>query len=194
LRGADNALSQLLIATLHQHPGYTVAEVIGHLQHSEEILRAAAEEVPALLQQADPDSPTLAVGLDFWRALLDSDRHVVPSNVLEGAGRWVFVDSLDDYQWLALSHRILELTQGRIDYPIEVAKRASAHIPNPMNLQMLTLLIDKGEPWKQSYVRDLAVDLLSRAAEQRGTPEFLQLRTRLLELGRHDIVDNDPPS
>jgi hypothetical protein len=63
------------------NPGYAVAEVIEQLRHAEDALRAAAEEVPALPQQVDAKLPVLAVGVEFWRALLDADRRLVLADV-----------------------------------------------------------------------------------------------------------------
>ena len=192
-RGADNALSQLLIAMLHQHPGYSITEVVEQLQGGENVLRAAAEEVPALLQSAEAGAPTLVVGLEFWRTMLDAPRRLVPTIVLEGVGRWAFVDGLDTDQWLTYTHRTLQLTNGRIVYPIEVAQRASVAAAEDTTLQdttleAFTLVVGKGEPWERSRLADLAVEALDRAAQRRGTPAFDRLRTRLLELGRHEVA------
>jgi hypothetical protein len=148
-RGADNALSQLLIAMLHQHPGYSITDVVEQLQGDEDVLRAAAEEVPALLQSAGSGAPTLVVGVEFWRTMLDAPRRVVPTIVLEGVGRWAFVDGLDTDQWLTYTHRTLQLTDGRIEYPIEVAERAGTAAAQDTTLQdttlqAFTLLIGKG--------------------------------------------------
>ena len=192
-RGADNALSQLLIAMLHRHSSYSITDVVEQLQGDENVLRAAAEEVPALLQPAGSGAPTLVVGLEFWRTMLDAPRRVVPTIVLEGVGRWAFVDGLDTDQWLTHTHRTLQLTDGRIDYPIEVAQRAGVAAAQDTTLQdttlqAFTLLIGKGEPWERSRLADLAVEALGRAAQRRGTPAFDHLRTRLLELGRHEVA------
>ena len=201
-RGAANALSHLLIATLNGHPGYATTEVIDQFRRARDVLHAAIEEVPALLQQADSDSPQLVVGVNFWRAFLDADRRLVPVDVLSGAGRWVFVGALPDDQWLSLTARTLELTHGRLDHRFEVVNRCGAlpldETTAETAMQMLALLVDAGDPleqgdagdpWEQSYVRDRAVDLLRRASEWRRSPEFVLLRTRLLELGRHEVAD-----
>jgi len=200
-RGADNALSQLLTAMLHQHPDYSITNVVEQVQGDGHVLPVAAEEVPALLQPAESDAPR------WWSAWSSGARCSTPAadrpdhRPREGRPR-AFVDELDGGQWLTYTHRTLQLTDGRIDYPIEVAERAGAAAAQDTTLQdtaleALMLLVGKGEPWERSRVADLAVEALSRAVQRRGTPACDHLRTRLLELGRHEVaadLGTDDPS
>jgi len=187
-RNAENALTNLLIATLHEVSGYGLDEVLKQLRTDEAVLRAAVEEMPSLVQSAEPGSPELAVAVRFWRALLDANRQVVPISVLDAAGRWVFVTGLPHADWLQLTARTLQLTGGAITFPIEVADRCVAIPPDGTVLTLLTAMVDHGEPWERSYVQGKALAVLQAAADQQIGPEFALLRTRLVELGRHEAV------
>jgi hypothetical protein len=187
-RNAEHALSHLLIATLHEIAGYGINEVLKQLRTNQAVLRDAVEEVPSLVQSAEPGSPELVVAVRFWRALLDANRHVVPVSVLDAAGRWVFVTGLPHADWLQLTARTVQLTGGAITYPIEVANRCYAIPPDGTVLTLLTAMVDHGEPWERSYVQGKALAVLKRAANQQAASEFALLRTRLIELGRHEAI------
>lgn len=76
----------------------------------------------------------------------------------------MFVSGLDDDRWLSLTHRTLTLTGGTTDYGIEISRRCAEAQDGETGLQVMALLVDQGEPWEQSYVRDRAIDLLRRSS------------------------------
>src|SRR5262249_32836906 len=90
-RGVDNAVATLLIALLDSNPGCDIATIINVLRTTPAALTVAAETMASLVQDIPANSPGLNVGVQFWKALLDADRQVVPAGVLHGTGRWVFV-------------------------------------------------------------------------------------------------------
>ncbi len=88
-----------------------------------------------------------------------------------------------------LLHRTLELTEGLIDYPIEVADRCKVAPPSELTLAALLLLLSRGEPWERDYIEGAALDVLRRATSQSIDYDVAPLRTRLIELGRHEAAD-----
>lgn len=188
MRQAPNALTHVLIGLLNAVPGYSVDVLLRHLRTNETVLRAAIEEVPFLVQALEPGSPQLAVAVEFWQTLLDADRQVVPAHVLDAAGRWAFVAGLSDEEWVELTLRTVRLTEGVIKPASKVADRCAANPPDRAALSLLTLMIDRGSPWERSLVQDRALTVLRASVGQGLEPEFTTLRTRLLELGRHEAA------
>lgn len=83
-----------------------------------------------LVQKCPTDAPELNTAVQFWRALLDANRDVVPVDVLRCAERWAFVTGLPDTVWAPLMLRTLTLTNGASDYAMEVADRCET-VPIP---------------------------------------------------------------
>jgi hypothetical protein len=191
-RGAAHATAWMLVGASQDEPGYGLADILNGLRGDIEALRTTAAEMALLVQDADPDSPALSAAVSYWRAMLDADRQVVPVAVLDALGRWVFVTSVDEAVWMELMHRTLELTEGLIDYPIEVADRCKAAPPSELILAALLLLLGRGEPWERDYVEGAALDALRLAASQPVDYNSTPLRTRLIELGRHEAADIAP--
>jgi hypothetical protein len=123
LRGTDNAVAILLLGTLEGEPGYDIAAVITALRKEPSVLAKAAEDMAHLVQNSPADASRLATAVQFWQGLLDANREVVPAEVLRSVGRWAFVTGLPDGIWAPLMVRTLVLTDGLIDYAIEVADR-----------------------------------------------------------------------
>ncbi len=166
--------------------------VISAFSDDSAALRTAAKDMAALVQNADSDSPGLAVAVEFWQAMLDADRQIVPVDILPALGRWAFVLGIDDTRWLDLMSQTLQLSGGLIDYRIEVADRCVSEEPTSKHLTVLHQLLGSGEPWERHYVEGAALDVLRAAARQPVGPEFVRLRTRLIELGQHDTADVYP--
>jgi hypothetical protein len=188
-RGAEHAVTWLLIGALRGEHGYGLDGILGRLHGDVAALNASAAEVALLVQDAEPDAPELSVAIAFWRALLDADLQAVPLGVLHALGRWAFVTGVDEADWAELMHRTLELTDGQIDYSIEVADRCKAMRSCGGGPAMLRLLLGRGEPWERDYIEHCALDVLRDAAQQPNDHDFWRLRTRLIELGRHEAVD-----
>jgi hypothetical protein len=192
-RGAERAMQHILVGTLRGEAGYGIAEVIGELRGNVAALRVAAEDMTSLVQNADGGSGLLLIAVESWKALLRADRQVVPVDALNALGRWAFVTGIDDIQWLELMRQTLELSGGLIDYRIEVANRCKSDEPSGQNLAVLEQLLGSGDLWERNYVEGIALDVLRVAAQQRVQDEFWRLRTRLIELGRHDATEVMPP-
>jgi hypothetical protein len=155
-------------------------------------LTVAAETMASLVQTIPADSPGLNVGVQFWKALLDANRQVVPATVLHGTGRWALVTGLPDSRWTSLTIQTLTITAGVIDYAIEVAERCeSAPIPAD-STQILLLLLGHGQPWKQDAIAQSAIKALHLLGSTRQDNNFPALRTKLIELGYNEAADLNP--
>jgi hypothetical protein len=188
-RSADHAVAWMLIGALHHEPGYAFDGILGDFHGDVAPLRTVATELAVVVQDLGSDSPELDLAVTFWRAMVDADRQVVPVEVLDALGRWVFVTGVDEIVWVDLICQTLELTGGIIDYPTEVADRCRQAPPSELSLAALQLLLGKGEPWERDYIQSAALDALRQAAAQAIGCDLSPLRTRLIELGSHEAVD-----
>jgi hypothetical protein len=192
LRGTENAVPNLLTGTLDGEPGYDIHAIITALRHDAAILSSAAEETAFLVQNSPADTPRLDRAVEFWQALLDANRSVVPIRVLRSTGRWAFVSGLTDSIWSSLTVRTLILTEGTIDYAIEVADRCENAPIAGDSTRILLLLQGRGEPWEQHHIRGVALNALRTLSASRADENFLALRTRLIELGHDEAADLKP--
>lgn len=111
-RRADHAVAWLLVGALNEEDGYALDAIIEGLRGDTAALAEAANEIAFLVQSNEADAPQLAIAVEFWRALLEADRRVVPADGLRSLGRWAFVTGLSDEVWLQLTIQTLELTGG----------------------------------------------------------------------------------
>jgi hypothetical protein len=188
-RGVEHAVSWLLTGYLWDEAGYTSNDVIRGFAGDVAALRAAADEMASLLQDTEVGDPVVAPGLRFWADLLDADRGLVPTDALVGLGRWTFVQAVDDERWIELMGRTLELTDGEIEMAGEIADRCKEVQPSSRALWMLRLMIGHGEPWERYHIETAGVEALRAAAKHDVNEEFTLLRTRLIERGRHEVVE-----
>jgi hypothetical protein len=191
-RGTDNAVTSLLLGILEGEPGFDVDGVIRALQKDVAVLGRAVEGMALLAQDISADAPRLAVAVEFWRSMIVADRRLVPADALRHSGRWAFVTGVADDVWASLMLRTLELTEGLIDYPVEVADRCES-VPVPTaSAGVLLRLQGHGEPWEQHYVGRAAIKALRALSARRPDDNFLELRTRLIDLGHHEAADITP--
>ena len=152
--------------------GYDLDTVINRLGKDPAVLATAAEDAAFLMQDAEPDSPHLTIGIRFWVLLLDTDRAKIPAQALAGLGRWAFVGNIDDGQWAYLTVRTLDTTDGQIDYPISVADRAARLPPSSTSRGILLRLLDNGEPWERYHTATKALDVLRASFTQPTDDSF----------------------
>lgn len=192
IRGTEAAIASLLIGTLKNELGYDIDITIAALHKEPTILASAAAVVAHLVQDSSADAPELETAVRFWRALLDANRDIVPTDVLRHTGRWAFVAGLADSKWTRLTLQSLVLTGGLIDYAIEVADRCeSAPIPGD-STKILLLLQGRGEPWENHHIAQVALTALRALSTARSDENFLALRTRLIELGHGEAAALTP--
>lgn len=191
-RGVDNAVRLVVAAGLHQEEGYGLETMVGRLRKDPAVLASAAEEAAFLVQEAEPDSPHLATAIRLWTLLLDADRASVPAQALAGLGRWAFVKSIDNDRWMNLTARTLHITNGAIEYPISIADRAANLPPSNTSRDILRRLLDSGEPWERHHAATKAIEVLRASATQPPDDSFWNLRTRLIDLGHHEVSDVQP--
>jgi hypothetical protein len=192
LRGAEHAVATLLVGTLDGEPGYESDAIVASLRKDKTALGAAAEDMARLVQDRPTDAPELVTAVQFWQALLDANRDIVPVETLRSTGRWAFVAGLPESIWTSLTIRALVLTDGSIDYAIEVADRCEA-VPVPGDsTKALLLLQGRGEPWEQHHIANVALNALRTLSTSRTDENFLLLRTRLIELGHDSAADLTP--
>jgi hypothetical protein len=185
----DHAIAWLLIGALHHEPGYELDTIITSLRRNPDALTTAAGEIAELVQNSKPGSAQLRTAVTFWTKLLNSERNKVPTSTLPPAGRWAFVNGLDDTTWAQLTAQTLDITDGSVAFAIEVADRCrTAAIPT-YNTLILLRLLGHGEPWEQHYVARAAIDALRAISATRLDAHFDPLRTRLIELGYYEATD-----
>jgi hypothetical protein len=100
--------------------------------------------------------------------------------------------TVENERWFELMDRTLDLSNGEIDMPIEIANRCKEAQPSGRGLRMLRRMIGHGEPWEQDYVETVGLDALRAAAKHPVDEEFELLRTRLVQRGRHEAADIIP--
>lgn len=192
LREVDNAVSLIVAATLREVDGYELNTVMKRLGKVPAVLATAAADCAVLMQEAEPDSPHLAVAIRFWTLLLDADRRVVPARALTGLGRWAFVNNIDDDQWARLTSRTLDATDGQIDDSISVADRAAGIPPSSTSRYILLHLLDHGDLWERHHAASKSLDVLRASRVRKADDSFRRLRTRLIDLGHHETTAINP--
>jgi hypothetical protein len=192
MRGTENAVPSLLTGTLDGKPGYDIHTIITALREDPAVLSRAAEDMAFLVQNSAADTPQLDLAVQFWRALLDANRDVIPIDVLRSTGRWAFVTGLTYSIWSSLTVQTLILTEGTIDCAIEVADRCETAPIAGDSTRILLLLQGHGEPWEQHHIRRAALNALRTLSTSRADEHFLELRTRLIELGHDEAADLKP--
>lgn len=185
VRGVDGALHQLVMAVLHQEPGYDVDQILRLLEVDSAVLAEASKRVTWLVRFAKPDAQVLATAVAVWIRMLEADRDVVPAATLLGYGGWAFAANLDDEQWARLTARTLDITDGLIDNVMRVADRAAHCEPSPTVRLLLLRMVDRGQPWERDYAAQKALDVLRASADRTIDDTFRRLRTRLVDLGYH---------
>jgi hypothetical protein len=190
IAGTDNAIAWLLVGHLNDEPGYTAERIVRTLTGQEAALRTAASEMARLANSIEPSDPMFARARSFALHLLDSAGTVVPTRSLAGNGRWALNDSLDNETWITITDRTLKITNGTIDYPVEVAQRAS-QMTTPRAVDIFDKMLGHGEPWERHAVEDAAIALLRNLGHMATVPGHRALRDRLIHRGRTDLVDED---
>ena len=193
LRGTDNAVRLVVVAALHEVEGYSLDAVINRFGKGTAALAAAAEDAAFLVQDAEPDSPHLAVATRFWTLLLDTSRPKIPAEALTGLGRWAFVANIGEDQWADLTARTLDATNGQIDYLISVADRAARYPASSTSCRILLRLLDNDEPWERHHAAVKALDVLRASTSRRADDSLRRLRTRLIDLGHYEATTINPP-
>ncbi|MGH3962847.1 MAG: hypothetical protein ACRDRY_06265 [Pseudonocardiaceae bacterium] len=191
-RRVNHAVAWLLIGALNEEDGYALDAIIDGLRGDTAALASAAKEMAFLLQSSEADNPHLTIAVEFWRALVEADRRVVPADALRSSGRWAFVTGLSDAVWSQLTIQTLELTGGTIDLPIEVADRCKIAHASGNSTRILLLLLGQGEPWERDYVARTAIETLRTVIQGPVDENFQRLRTRLIELGHHEAAEVRP--
>jgi hypothetical protein len=188
LRGTENAAVSLLVGTLVGAPGYDVDTIIAALRKDTGVLADAVEHMAHLVQNSPDNAAVLATGVEFWQAMLDANRDVVPVDVLRRSGRWAFITDLPENVWAPLMVRTLDVTNGLIDYAIEVADRCEAAPMPGDSTRILLQLQGRGEAWEQHYVANVALNTLRTLSTGRPDDNFLALRTKLIEIGHAEAT------
>ena len=106
----------------------------------------------------------------------------------------------DSLFWLAryveraeYTARTLDVTNGRIDYPISVADRAARRPASSTSRGILLRLLDNDEPWERHHAAIRALDVLRACITQRADDSLRRLRTRLIDLGHYEAITINPP-
>ncbi|MDR7172838.1 hypothetical protein J2W56_006604 [Nocardia kruczakiae] len=193
-RDAHNAARVIALAVVHEAPGYDLDTVLNRLTNHPSALAEAVEHVAYLVQAVDNDSPTLRVAVAVWHRLLDAGLNPQQASALIGLGRWSFVDRIDDAQWLRLTARTLEQTNGHIAYPTSVADRVARGTVTADSCRVFIQLLDNSDEWDRPYVATKAIAMLR---DNPGHAHAVHngdcgLRIRLIDLGFFDARNNHP--
>ncbi|NBH04877.1 hypothetical protein [Amycolatopsis sp. SID8362] len=189
LRGADRAVRLVVVAALNGEESYGLDWVLDELRKKPAALGTAIRDSALIAQHAPADSPRLAAALRFWHLLLDAAPRQVPGTALAGLGRWVFVESIDDDEWLRLTAQTLEMTGGGIEHANAVADRAARTTQNALTQGILLTLLDAGKRWERHHAARRALDVLRTAPASAADESLRRLRVRLIDLGYHEAAE-----
>lgn len=184
--GVDRSANYAVIGMFWDIEGYE-PEILAPeiVQLPEKSVRDILGEAARLVRSGDTRAELRDRALELSRLIIE-DREVDPDG-LTGFGMWALVEPIDQEPWLELAASVLERTQGRIDFAIEVAERCSAIVDETCLLILARLLRGDIEPWERVEVQNRAIDALRRGADDlRTTQEWARLRDVLLETGRDE--------
>lgn len=179
-RDVENAVDHLLTAMLWGVPGYTIDETVAFLRQPPSQLSSAGETLGRLLQHEEADPSHITTATEFWQAAVD----VAEGVELLGFGWMAEIEKLDDATWAILIKATLSKTGGKIDWAHKVAERTASLLPSATTLSIMNHLVrGTTDEWDRRGNAEKAVEVLNRAEDLAGTPDFERLRTTLLERG-----------
>ena len=182
--GADRAMEHMIIAMLWGCPGYSVQETVAFLRTSPDLVSKSGHALGCVLDDADADPRLVAVAVDFWNTVLDTETGAA----VEGFGFLAEVAAMDTEGWEELTLRTIKAAGGRVDWSHGIAKRLAASHPTTTGLALLNELVrGRLEEWDRLNVAEKAAAILSRANDLQETDDYKRLRTTLLERG---VIDD----
>lgn len=178
LRGAEDAISQFLIAAIWECDGYRISQVVQFLAENPDVAADAASRLGYLVSHDDVDPKHMRTAADLWEAFLDSPA----SGKAAGFGSMSQAETLDFERWASLTVQTLKATGGRIDDALGVADRAMTQPVTELNLELLDEMIrGRLESWDLRHIADNITGFLEDAQDLNGTPPYQSLETALLE-------------
>ena len=188
--GAHFAMEHLMIAMLWGCTGYSVQETAAFLSTTPDLVSKSGRALGTVLNHPDPDRRLIAVAVDYWRAILDTETGAA----VEGFGALSEVSAMHPQDWEELTLRTIKAADGRIDRNHRIVKRLVASQPTTTGLAVLNEMVRGSlEAWEQMYVTEEAATVLSRANDLQETDEYKRLRTTLLERAS-PTIDQPPPT
>lgn len=182
-RGADNAVTWLLIGNLWGQPAYEIDQILKDLATTPAALNEIGAEAARLTGGLDAGSAMVERGIAIWHAMVDA-LPALPAGALRGLGRWSRITTIPDETWLALLHPTVRLTKGDIEDPADAVQRVATIDPiNDAELALVTKLLGQGEYWEQHLVNQAALEVLRSVADRPRSDDFRRLQERLVERG-----------
>ena len=181
----DGAIDHLLLAMLWEWPGYSVEENVAFLRKSPMLVPNSGEAVGRLLRSGEVEQRHLEIAVEFWRAVLKSEK----GPGLKGFGWFAELESMDSELWAELTLQTLQSSGGVIDRGHGVAERAMGLTPSQTSLAIVNELVrGQIDDWGLRDIADHAAELVSSAQGLEGTDEYGRLRTAFLERGMIDSM------
>ena len=179
-RGVDHALDHMMIAMLWGAAGYSVEENLAFLRPTPALLSDAGKVLGRLVRHHNADEAQIHCAVTFW----DAANTTGIAAALPGFGWFAEVEDLDTYAWASRTMATLAVTGGRIGWSHKVAERAASLSPSTTTLSIMNSLVrGASDEWDRRRNVERAVEHLRAAEELSSTPEYLRLRTTLLERG-----------
>ena len=177
-RRVDNALEHVLVAYLWQCDGYSLDELTTFLASVPGLPSEAGEALGRMLRDAPTD--VVRLGLDVWRAVLDTGTE----RSLAGFGWFAEVPGIDDVEWGELTLRTMNACDGPIAWSRGVTKRVAGTDPTTTTLAILDELVRHPErEWDAHPSAEAAAQHLQRADGLRESFEYQRLHGALAERG-----------
>ncbi len=170
-------------------PQYTYETIVSGLAGTPDVLADLASEIARLGDDVPEDQAEITErAFEFSERMISDTASGFPTNALEGLGRWAMATQLNDERWLAFTERVVDATDGYIDFGVEVGDRCREAQPSAAGLRILTRMLGRGEVWEQHHIEGVAVEALRRASRA-GLHDVAvdQLRERLIQRGRYDV-------
>lgn len=185
--GVERSFGYVVIGMLWNIAGYepeTLAYEVARLPS--ESVGGTLEEAARLVSDADTSEDTRTDALRLAEMIIHDEE--VTADGLVGFGMWALVEHVDDGVWQDLTRDVLDKTQGRIDFVVDVARRCST-VGDRASLEILSRLLRgvSNDPYERAEVQYQAIDVLRATADElRSSEEWVRLRDVLLEAGRDE--------
>ncbi|MFF7043713.1 hypothetical protein ACIP4T_09835 [Streptomyces massasporeus] len=192
--GPDNApvLGKIILTFLDGSQVLSPAPaLLAELAARDSGLQAVSELLSHLAQaviRSDQASPWPERAAALWRSALEAQ---LEPAALSGAGRFAYVDHLDDAAWLELTaHTVAR--QPDLEAPYAIAERAARHPDSADALLIVAAMLGVDvDSFDRQEIQRHAARLFAQSSAQ-GTAEHEQLRIALINAGAIEAAYNDP--
>jgi hypothetical protein len=188
-RAPDGARRHLLHGMLWKLDGYDPASVLEALQAAGDDQVAEAIKWLTFGAFREPDMP-LEDAIEFLRLALTRELH---GNVVKPIGWLARAEGLDDEAWLDLTLQAVQVANGELDQPDDVAERAAKHPDDERAIRIVAgLLNSDSQLWHLNDIAAVGLKLVNRTdPETQAVRE--ELREQLLKREFFDAREEPDP-